>query len=35
MDTSSVPEQERQSQEAVSRSESAMFPFDKPESEDV
>ena len=35
MDTSSVSEQERQSAEAVSRSESAMFPFDKPESEDV
>ena len=28
-------EQERQSPEAMSRSESAMFPFDKPESEDV
>ena len=35
MDTSSVSEQERQSLEAMSRSESAMFPFDKPESEDV
>ena len=35
MDTSSVSEQERQSPEAVSRSESAMFPLDEPESEDV
>ena len=31
----SVSEQERESLEAVSRSESAMFPFEKPESEDV
>ena len=35
MDTSSVSEQERQSPEAVSRSESAMFPLDDPKSEDV
>ena len=35
MDMSSVSEQERQSPEAVSRSESAMFPLDKPESENV
>ena len=35
MDTSSVSKQERQSLEAVSRSESAMFPLDKPESEDL
>ena len=34
-DTSSVFEQERQSPEAVSKSESAMFPLDEPESEDV
>ena len=35
MDTSSVSQQERQSPEAVSRLESAMFPLDKPESENV
>ena len=35
MDTSSVSEQEKQSPEAVSKSESAIFPLDKPESEDV
>ena len=35
MDTSSVSEQERQSPEAVSKSESVMFPLDEPESEDV
>ena len=35
MDISSVSEQERQSLEAVSRSEPATFPFDEPESEDV
>ena len=35
MDTSPVSEQERQSQDAVSMSESAMFPLDKPESEEV
>ena len=35
MDMSSVSEQERQSPEAMSRSELAMFPFDKPETEDV
>ena len=35
MDTSSVSEQERQSSAAVSSLESAMFPLDKPESEDV
>ena len=35
MDTSSVSKQERQFPEAVSRSESAMYPLDKPESEDV
>ena len=35
MDTSLVSEQERQSLEAVSMMESAMFPFEKPESEDV
>ena len=35
MDTSSVSEQERQSLEAVLRSESTKFPLDKPESEDA
>ena len=35
IDTSSVSEQEKQSPEAVSKSESAIFPLDKPESEDV
>ena len=35
MDTSSVSQQEKQSPEAVSKSESAMFPLDEPESEDV
>ena len=35
MDTSSVSEQERQSLAAVSRSESAKFPLNKPESEDA
>ena len=35
MDMSSVSEQERQSSEAMFRSESTMFPFDEPESEDV
>ena len=35
MDTPSVSEQERLSPEAASRSESAMFPLDNPESEDV
>ena len=35
MDISSVSKQERQSLEAVSRLESAMFPLDDPESEDV
>ena len=35
MDTSSVSEQERQSLEAVSRSESTMLPLVEPESEDV
>ena len=34
-DTSSVSDQERQSPEAVSRSEPAMFPLDEPMSEDV
>ena len=34
-DMSSVSDQERQSLEVISRLESAMFPFDKPESEDV
>ena len=34
-DTSSVSKQERQSAEGVFRSESAMFPLEKPESEDV
>ena len=35
MDMPSVSEQERQSWEAISRSESAMFHFDKPESKDA
>ena len=35
MHTSSVSKQERQSLDAVSRSESAIFPLDKPESQDV
>ena len=35
MDTLSVSEQQRQSPEAVSKLESAMFPPDEPESEDV
>ena len=35
MDTSSVSEQESQSPEAVSKSVSAMFPIDEPESKDV
>ena len=35
MDMSSVSEQERQSPEAVSKSESAMFPLHEPDSEDV
>ena len=35
MDTSSVSEQERQSPEAVSKSEASMFPHDEPESEDA
>ena len=35
MDTLSVSEQERQSPEAVSRSKSAEFPLDEPESEDA
>ena len=35
MDMSIVSQQERQFLEAMSRSESAMFPFGKPESEDV
>ena len=35
MDSSSVSQQERQSSEAVSKSESAMFPLDEPESEYV
>ena len=34
-DTSSVSEQERQSPEAMSRWESAMFPFDGPKTEDI
>ena len=35
MDTSSMSEQEKPSADDVSKSESAIFPFDEPESEDV
>ena len=35
MDTSSLSEQERQSPDAVSKSELAMFPLDEPETEDI
>ena len=35
MDTSSVSEQKKQFPEASSKSESALFPLDEPESEDV